>query len=328
MNLFEQLGKQAAVSLVKQADTVKTVRKKPKPMTEWYWPEHAKNSLVSKEDAQKILDAMRANVKHRALEHTDVHLHGADLKKVKERILNNPKLWDIGKWHTNYNPMVDELANKPKDYMPDAFLPWSGDVFLPSGNPGILMHELGHAADFQEFPEDSYLRGFAGNMYRRHAPTLWKEHAAWRKGRRHLLEGGAKTDLDPALVTRTLRDAAQTKPVGLGSYWGSSLGAAGGGVGGLMAAKAIAEATRKYPIALPIAGTLFGGALGALGGLGIGKWLGSRESTHNEAAHDKYLNEYARAYSKVHGVPHQEALAKLKTKLTPSISSKPKAVAA
>jgi hypothetical protein len=314
MNLFNQLGKEAAEVLMPG--------KKPKPID--LLPEQASKSFITKQEAQTILDAMRSASKHNALDYTNVHLHRAKLDDFGQRVQGNPKLWNIAKRSLKDSPIISDTEQEDPRHWSDSYHPWSGDVYLPSGNPAVLLHELGHAADMQEFPHESYVRGFAGNTYRKFAPTLWKEHAAWRKGRKRFLEGAAKTEVNPELVKRTLRDTAQAKPAALGTYWGPRVGSVLGTGLGLLGGLAVLKGTgRMYP-QIPLFGGILGGALGLGAGSYIGKKIGGREGTHNEKAMGKYFNEYAKMYSKVHKMDINEA----KEKLLSLVNKKVKAKAA
>ena len=187
----------------------------------------------------------------------------------------------------------------------------SNSINLPSKSPGILVHELGHAVDFNEHPSDSYLRGLAGGTYRRFAPTLWKEHAAWNKGKNRFLEGAAMQKLDPKLVQDTLQSMNQTRPIGLGSYWGARLGSiAGAGLGGI-GALALAQGTNRISPALPIIGSGLGMALGIPAGMGIGRYFGHAKERASDEERQNNLNIYAQAIAKKHGISPNEALEEL-----------------
>jgi len=320
LNIFEHMGKRAALDLLKRADRV-IVAKKDHEKLESIFPEHTRSSVLTKEQAQSIYEAMAAASKYDALKHTNVHINGSKLNDFLHRVAANPKIWDIGKAGIYDNPEARMLHGAPVGTMPNSFHPWSGDVYVPSANPGVLMHELGHAIDMQEFPHESYTRGFMGNAYRKLSPTLWKEHAAWNKGKNRFLEGAAKTDLDPELVTRTLADAAQTRPVGLGSYWGAAAGGALGLGAGVIANSLIPESLQsmrsggsKGRIGLPFITAALGAAIGVPVGLRVGKYVGSKENKRDSKAFERYNDEYAKAYSKEKGVSLDEAKFKIRGK--------------
>ena len=312
MNLFNQLGKEAAEVLMPG--------NKPKPLD--FLPEQASKSFLTKQEAQTIFDAMRSASKHNALDYTNVHLNRAKLDDFGQRVQNNPKLWNIGKRSLKDSPITSVIEQVDPRYWSDSYNSWSGDVYIPSGNPAALLHELGHAADMQEFPHDSYVRGFIGNTYRKYSPKLWKEHAAWRKGRNRFLEGAAKTEVDPELVKRTLRDTAQAKPAALGTYWGPPVGTFLGGGLGFLGALALAKSTGRAPPPLALFGSILGGALGLGAGTYIGKKIGGREGTYNEKAMGKYFNEYAKVYSKVHKMDINESKEKLLSLVNKKVKSK------
>ena len=310
MNRFEK----AAIQVIQPFDTHVKQKDFPSLAT-------GKGSIVNLNDAKLLSKAMEAGAYHDALYNTRVELFGSKLNDMAKRVKDNPR----NSWITKarfHNPYESDI-NTITQHLPDAYALEPDNVWLPSGNAGVLMHELGHAIDFNEYPKDSIIRHGLASAYSKFAPTLWKEHAAWRKGRDRLLLGAARTKLDPSILVKTLEQAARTKPMGLGSYWGSGIGTVGGlGLGGLAAA-AIAAGTQRFPIALPILGAGIGGTIGALAGTSLGKAYGNKKSLGDEAAIKSYMNEYADAYSKEHGIPKEEALSKIEA-LREAIKAKSK----
>jgi hypothetical protein len=293
MNRFEK----AAAEVVRPFKTHKTT---------WHLPSRSRDSVLSLDEAKSIADAMSAVARHNALDNTQVHLNGAIFKGLQDRLVNNERNSSITRFLGGLSDPFSNMPDKTSAGASDSFLPLHDAVFLPSGNPGVLAHELGHAVDMNEFPNTPFRR-FTSGVYTRFAPTLWQEHAAWRKGKKRLIEGAPKVKMDPDLFTRTIEDAARTKPMGLGSYWGGGLGALAGtglGIAGTMA-------TGKGQL-LPIGITL-GGTLGALTGLSIGKMLGNRASLGSEEAKKKYLDLYVNAYAKEHGISPEEAASVIDT---------------
>lgn len=276
-------------------------------------PDKSKNSVLSLDEAKTLAEAMDASARYGALNDTQVHLNGAKITGFQNRAVENKR--NTG-WTKMMAGMSDPFANMPdkSKNVPDAFFPNHDAVWLPSGNPGIMMHELGHAADMNEFPNTPFRRFVAGT-YQNFSPTLWKEHAAWIKGKNRLIEGAAKTKVDPNLVVRTLEDAARVKPVGLGSYWGGGLGAlAGGGLG------LAAVLNRVAPPQAAGLGLLLGGAAGAFTGLQLGKMYGNSDRLGSEKAKQSYLDLYANQYAKEHGI----TLDKAKIELNNFIKAKKK----
>ena len=276
-------------------------------------PDKSRNSVLSLDEAKTLAEAMDASARYGALNDTQVHLNGAKITGFQNRAVENKR--NTG-WAKMMAGVTDPFANMPdkSKNVPDAFFPNHDAVWLPSGNPGIMMHELGHAADMNEFPNTPFRRFVAGT-YQNFSPTLWKEHAAWIKGKNRLIEGAAKTKVDPNLVVRTLEDAARVKPVGLGSYWGGGLGAlAGVGLGLAAVLNRVAP-----PQAGPL-GLLLGGAAGAFTGLQLGKMYGNSDRLGSEKAKQSYLDLYANQYAKEHGI----TLDKAKIELNNFIKAKKK----
>ncbi len=302
------------------------------------------SSLLNINEAKAMAKAMEAGSLHNALKNTRIDLGGAQLNDLEARALKNPHI-SKAKAEAYRNPYGDYVDNFDTDGrytigedgsifksyegankvtaqgLGDAYSISPDNVWSDSGNPGALMHELGHAIDFNEYNKDRYLSRKFNDFYRKYAPTLWLEHAAWRKGKDRLLTGAAKTKLDPSLLVKVLEQAARTKAPGLGSYWGSSLGtllggAAGLGLGGLVGFGLPYMLNNTVYPSKGLALALTGGATGALAGsslgtnLGsaLGKYLGNRKSLGDEAALSSYINEYADAYAKEHGIPKEEAL--------------------
>ena len=275
-------------------------------------PDKSRNSVLSLDEAKTLAEAMDASARYGALNDTQVHLNGAKITGFQNRAVENKR--NTG-WAKMMAGMADPFANMPdkSKNVPDAFFPNHDAVWLPSGNPGIMMHELGHAADMNEFPNTPFRRFVAGT-YQNFSPTLWKEHAAWIKGKNRLIEGAAKTKVDPNLVVRTLEDAARVKPVGLGSYWGGGLGAImGGGLG-------FAAALKGAPPQASALGLVLGASAGALTGLQLGKMYGNSDRLGSEKAKQGYLDLYANQYAKEHGI----TLDKAKIELNNFIKAKKK----
>lgn len=276
-------------------------------------PDKSRNSVLSLDEAKTLAEAMDASARYGALNDTQVHLNGAKITGFQNRAVENKRNTGWAKMMAGMSDPFTGMPDKSKN-VPDAFFPNHDAVWLPSGNPGIMMHELGHAADMNEFPNTPFRRFVAGT-YQNFSPTLWKEHAAWIKGKNRLIEGAAKTKVDPNFVVRTLEDAARVKPVGLGSYWGGGLGAlAGGGLG------LAAVLNRVAPPQAAGLGVLLGGAAGAFTGLQLGKMYGNSDRLGSEKAKQGYLDLYANQYAKEHGI----TLDKAKIELNNLIKSKKK----
>ena len=308
MNRFEKVS-----SHLKEA--IEVIRPYSKNKITHHLPSKSRNSTLTLDEAKAISEAMAASARHGALDNTQVHLNGALLRGLQNRVVDNERNAGITRWLGSVSDPFMGQADKTQN-MPDAFLPLHDTVWLPSGNPGVLMHELGHAADMNEFPNTPFRR-FTSGVYTRYAPTLWKEHAAWRKGKNRLIEGAPKTKMDPKLFVRTIEDAARTKPMGLGSYWGAGLGTLLGGGLGLVGGAALGRNKRddeqlQNIIRMGLLGVALGGGLGGLTGLTLGKWYGNRNSLGTDKAREGYLNLYAKAYAKEHGMTPEEALLVLK----------------
>jgi len=303
------------------------------------------SSSIKLDAATSLAKAMELGARHGALSNTRVELNGTKLNDIGARVRANPRnsasykrnfTNPYGKVVDNMNEegeySIDEEGNLVKSFegakfegsqeFGDAYHTTADNVWLPSGNPGVMMHELGHAIDFNEYPKDSFMRRGMASTYKALAPTLWTEHAAWRKGKDRLLTGAAKSKLNPELLVKTLEQAARTRPMGLGSYWGKDiggvLGAATGGAAGLAGGLLLSDSFGNSRGSIRAAGRfaglglLLGGALGAVGGASLGsswgKSYGEKDSLGDEKAVQKYMNEYARAYSREYNVPQDEAL--------------------
>jgi hypothetical protein len=264
------------------------------------FPKQMRNSVVNRADATAIADAMAAAAPHGALDNTRVDLYGTRVSDLQNRMTENQRLSPLQRWLNRYES-IEGLPDKTK-MLPDAYHPHADTVWLPSGNPGVMMHELGHSIDFNGYPNNTARMLLAG-LYARTAPTLWKEHAAWRKGKHYFLQGAAQNKLPPELVAKTLRDASRGKRMGLGSYWGAGLGSLAGlaGGAGLMVGSGVED------VRLPVFGGMLGGALGGLGGLTVGNLMAESDKFDSPETTQKYLNQYAKAYAKQHEMPFEQA---------------------
>lgn len=240
------------------------------------FPDVLKQRPLSYADARNLRDAMAAVSPHGALQNTRLDLNGLSQGDLQSRLDNNTRATGLSKfWERNAYARMD--ADKKRTRFVDAYLPGADVVALPSGSAAIAAHELGHAIDFNAFPEDSTLRRTIAHMYRNYAPTLWLEHAAWRKGRKAVEDAAAARELRLAIAHRALGEMPAGRRVGLGSYWGAGIGSI------LGAAAPIAAVALSQPSSdsgripgLGVAarlGSLAGAAIGGTGGFYLGRAL-------------------------------------------------------
>ena len=306
----------------KQAVTVHTPFAKNKP--NYALHSELGQSTMTPTEAKAIARAMASVAPHDALAQTDVDLNGAIPKELQKRTMINERNTPLGRYMARFDSNHD-LPDKTQQ-LPDAYHLPSDTVWLPSGNPALLTHELGHAIDFNAYPNTTPRMLLAG-LYTRLAPTLWKEHAAWDKGRQYLLQGAAKHKLDPKLITRTLRDIERGRRGGLGSYWGGGIGSVLGLGAGLYGMHQIGRQTGRIPIMLPGIGAAAGGAGGAMLGVTIGNSMASDPSLGDNAAMRKYLEEYAGQYAAEHKLKPEQAIRVLEKKMRGVFKQKKKAAA-
>ena len=276
---------------------------------------------LNRQQAQSIVDAMASATKYDALKDVRVGLGANKLKNYGQRLHDNPRVWNIIK---AVNPKDSESPLGPFDpqQMGDFYLYRSNDINLPSKNPGVLVHELGHAVDFGEHPADSYTRGLIGGTYRRFAPTLWKEHAAWNKGQDRFIRGAANKKLDPKFVQDVLQSIKQYKPVGLGSYWGMALGGIGGGSLGAGLAQALGSQRPTTTALAGYGGRLLGGVLGAGAGILAGSYLGHSSARTSDKERQAHLNTYASALAKKYDMTQEEAMQEIQNMLAKTTAKK------
>lgn len=250
---------------------------------------------------KKLLEIMSAGAPNGSLDNTSYVPGISTVSENYDRAMSNPRLGLIGtplawaglagskyeadRYDTEplYNSMTDRVTN-----------PWA--------NLSVGMHELGHAIDMNDYrlPENLVgrtLRNTAADVYRL-APftSLWKEHAAWRKGTDALIDGAKKTKADPKFVASILNERTHSKPSALGTYWGGTIGGltglVGGGLGGLALASKLQDPKYsdmiralglRLPVSLGLAGSALGGALGVVGGARLGKlWQKSDDADVQE----------------------------------------------
>ena len=276
-----------------------------------YMPFNSDKNVINKAQAKAITEAMSSVSGHGALNDVRVTLNGASLDD-NERIINNPRNGWLTKMTTPPNPEGKGKRSILKDSpIGDFYHPLTHEVAVPSGNPGVLVHELGHAIDFNEYPNTPIRSLMAGAYTRAPFTTLWKEHAAWNKGRDRFIEGSANKKIDPNLALSTLEQVDRARPMGLGSYWGGGIGLLGGAtLGGVIGG----------PVAAPISG-LVGAILGSTIGRNLGKSYGDREYLGSNEAKKGYLDEYVESYARKHNLTKEVAFKQLSSRLKPKTRS-------
>jgi hypothetical protein len=230
---------------------------------------------------------------------------------MMERAYNNPRNTELLKFLNSSNLFNSSYLADKTQLTGDYYYPAADKVVLPSGNPGALVRELGHAIDVNSFANTPSKR-LISNVYSNVAPDVWREGAAWKKGKKALLEGGARQNINPNLVVKALEDSARIKPYGSGNNWGTALGA----IGGLGAGLGLSYYARKndWPISIPTyAFPIAGGFGGALLGRGLGYLYGSKDSHSSEEARKGYMEEYVNAYAKVNNMSKAQARKTIET---------------
>jgi hypothetical protein len=288
-----------------------------------YFPAQLRDSTLTKREAEQIARAMASVAPHGALDNTRVDLYGTQVKDLQQRMVDNPRSAPLQRHLAKFDA-IEGLPDKTQ-MLPDAYHPHADTVWLPSGNPAVMMHELGHSIDFNGYPNTTP-RMIGAGLYSRMAPTLWKEHAAWNKGQKYFLEGAAQNKLPTDLVVKTLRDTARARRMGLGSYWGSGIGALlGGGLGALGTYALLNNGYEGRGVAMPLAlGLTGGGALGAITGTTLGNMAAESPDHDNPEAQQRYLNDYAQAYAKKHDVSLDDAHAAIQKLVRKKLDSKKK----
>ena len=275
-----------------------------------HMPFNSNKNVINKAQAKAITEAMSSAAGHGALKDVRVTLNGGSLDD-NERIINNPRNGWLTKMMTFPNPEGKGKRSIINDPGGDFYHPLTHEVAVPSGNPGVLVHELGHAVDFNEYPNTPIRSLMAGAYTRAPFTTLWKEHAAWNKGRDRFLEGSANKKIDPNLALSTLEQIDRARPMGLGSYWGGGIGLLGGATLG---------AAIGGPPGAAIGGGL-GGVLGSGLGISLGKGHGDREYLGSNEAKKGYLDEYVESYARKHNLTKEVAFKQLSSRLKPKTRS-------
>jgi hypothetical protein len=305
----------AVTPFTKAAITFNEVYKTNKPSH--LMPQHLRENTLSRADAEQLIAGLAAVAPHNALDFTRYDHNGLKIRGYGSRVAENPRITRFGKW--NHHFAADEFEGAMPDKsqgVGDLYLPFADVVSVPSGMPGTAVHELGHAIDFNAFPKDkAYRRGLAA-MYRNFAPTLWTEHAAWRKGNKALLDAFAKNHIPTELALRALINAKGAKKLGLGSYWGGAIGGVAGlgaGVAGMIALNELArKSNRDIYVPGRAVAALVGGItmLGAMGGIGVGTLL-----ARNPYKREKAIRILANRYAQEHGISLEAATQHVESQL-------------
>jgi hypothetical protein len=230
---------------------------------------------LSHADARNFRNALATVVPYDALRNTRLDLNGLQHGDLRRRADENTRATALSKYWEREAYAGMDAANKRTRFR-DAYLPGADVVALPSGSAAIAAHELGHAIDFNAFPEDSTLRRTIAHMYRNYSPRLWQEHAAWRKGRKAVEDAAAARELRLAVAHRALAEMPAGRRMGLGSYWGAGLGALAGWATPFAATLAMESASAGRLPALAVWGRLaaaVGAAAGGAGGFYLGRAL-------------------------------------------------------
>lgn len=252
-------------------------------------------SGLSLDEAKELTQGMAKHVPHGALDTVRFDLNGVRGTDLSNRYQNNPRMGQFGKELDavlGNHDEVEQMIGSRNQALGDFYMPSAHVVSNPSGVAGIAAHELGHAIDFNSIPEDSgFLRRAGNEAYKRYAPTVWHEHAAWRKGRNATMDGYASGDINPELARKVLATEKGTKPVGLGSYWGAAVGG-GLGLAGLVGLVAAIKNGDIHPRAARLG--LLLPLLGAAGGAVTGT-LGAKMMTRNAPKEEKIKNFMAKS---------------------------------
>lgn len=297
----------AVTPFTKAAITFNEVYKTNKPSH--LMPQHLRENTLSRAEAEQLVAGLAAVAPHNALDFTRYDHNGLKIRGYGSRVAENPRITRFGKW--NHHFAADEFEGAMPDKsqgVGDLYLPFADVVSVPSGMPGTAVHELGHAIDFNAFPKDkAYRRGLAA-VYRNYAPTLWTEHAAWRKGNKALLDAFAKNHVPANLALKALISAKGAKKLGLGSYWGGAIGGAAGLGAGVASLIGLNELARRNNRDIYVPGraiaALVGGItmLGAMGGMGVGTLL-----ARNPYKREKAIRILANRYAQEHGISREAA---------------------
>ncbi|NDD52511.1 hypothetical protein EBZ39_01300 [bacterium] len=310
-----------AIADWQQKRAVSVLQTHSKPKADRVFSDSLRKSFVNKNEAQQIANAMASVAPHGALDNTRVDLYGSHLRDLKERIIDNPRL---SPWQRENAKFMDtEDLHDKTQLFPDAYHPEADTVWLPSGNPAVLAHELGHGIDINGYPNTTPSMLTAG-LYKRLSPTIWKEYAAWNKGRHYFLEGAANHKLPRDLVVRTLKDIERARRTGLSNYWGGALGGlAGLGLGALGTYQLWQnKVPSRWAVTPILTAPALGMSLGTIAGTHIGNRWAEDPYHDSPEAQAQYLNAYAQAYAKKHDVSLADAHAAIDKLVTKSLQAK------
>jgi hypothetical protein len=272
----------------------------PHPITEWFTRNLGR---FHNRDLRDLFQGMK-QARPDNLDYTQVHIGDLIFSKLKDRAANNARNED---WLKYLYGKTDEEIKKTlatvKASMPnsDLYELASDTVSLPSKNPGILIHELGHAIDFND-KKPGAVNNFLRSLYIKYAPTLLKEHRGWSKGISAMQDSVPFTKLDENEYAEAMLDAAQARYAGMGSYIGADAGGLGGAAAGI-------EAVRRVPGLRPVAssspiatafnyglagllGATLGRPFGATGGLETGKYLSNFSDEKKQRLLEQFKQEF------------------------------------
>ena len=254
--------------------------------------------VPNKKDEEELLSII-AEGSNGSLDGHMLNLGGFSPKDFYSRIWSNPRTGVLGKTiglATQWPRLLG--GNEDLQSAGPFYSPLSDLTVNPWKEQAATLHELGHAIDFNKgkVPNNWFLRqlkGLGRDAYT-FAPglTLWKEHAAWRKGQNAYLEGAAKRNLTAKKVKSVLEGIAHSKAPALGTYWGGTAGLLSSIYPLYKALEAGKQQSTVWPW-LIAAGVL--PAVGALSGMGIGTMLRNRSK---EKMKNILQNEYPKLVEK------------------------------
>jgi hypothetical protein len=184
---------------------------------------------------------------NRSLDGVKVYVGGSRPVDMLKRVWTNPRNGVFGK--------LIGTASVPATYVRssitrgDSYNPYSNTVQTFSKNPSALLHELGHAEDFnsEEVPETTAGKEWNGlkrtvygaGMYPVQPLTSYIEYKAWQNARKTIKKVIHRFPHDKELHNRLIDSYYRSMPGFFGSYLGNAVSPGMGSIAGSVGASMI-----------------------------------------------------------------------------------------
>jgi hypothetical protein len=201
---------------------------------------------INRDEVEALIKKVN-RLRNPSLDGVKVYVGGSRPVDMLKRVWTNPRNGALGK--------LIGTASVPVTYVNSAirrsesYNPYSNTVQAFSQNPSALLHELGHAEDFnsEEIPETTLGKEWNGlkrtaygaGMYPVQPITSYIEYKAWQNARKTIKKIIHQFPYDKALHDRLIDSYYRSMPGFFGSYVGNAVLPGTGNIAGALGASMI-----------------------------------------------------------------------------------------